>query len=451
MPQPRTKSGVNRRSPFPMTKKRRYQAIAVNHERVEALIEKVAGARVAVGIDIAKTRQFAAFMTEDGVVHGIVRWQHPVESPDFLRLLSRLEGQGCQVEVAMEPSGTYGDALRSAMLGAGLPVFRVNPKRSHDAAEVYDGVPSLHDAKSASIVAKLHLEKLSEAWPVTSEHERALSAALRVLAIFEGQYRKNRNRLEALLARHWPELPRELDLKSATLLEVLIEFGSAQHLTRRADEARELMALVGRHFLDPSKIAAVLTASATSFGMEPTDEERVALQLIAAETRRCQKEASKAKRRVEKLTEHDGAAHRMRSVIGKTTAAVLVAAVGDPRRYHCATAYQKALGLNLKEHSSGERKKGGLHITKRGPGIARLYLYLAALRLLQADPIIRAWYAKKVKRQGGIAKRKAVVAIMRKVTMALWHVAHGAVFDASKLFDVSRLTLAAEPTAAVPA
>ena len=48
-------------------------------------------------------------------------------------------------------------------------------------------------------------------------------------------------------------------------------------------------------------------------------------------------------------------------------------------------------------------------------------------------------YLKKVKRDGGRAKVRAVVAVMRKLVMALWHVARGAEFDARKLFDVRRL------------
>ena len=105
---------------------------------------------------------------------------------------------------------------------------------------------------------------------------------------------------------------------------------------------------------------------------------------------------------------------------------------------------RKALGLNLKEKSSGKHQ-GALHITKRGPGVTRLFLYLAALRLVQRDPIVKAWYAKKVARQGGIAKNRAVVAVMRKLAKALWHVAGGVAFDSRKLFDVSRLRLAMEP------
>ncbi len=132
----------------------------------------------------------------------------------------------------------------------------------------------------------------------------------------------------------------------------------------------------------------------------------------------------------------------MAPVVGKTTAAVMVAALGDPRGYGSATAYLKSTGLNLKEKGSG-KKKGALHITKRGPGIVRLYLYLAALRLLQRDRVVRAWYQEKVRRQGGLAKSKAVVAIMRKLVLALWSVAHGEVFDSSKMFDTRRLKISA--------
>jgi len=37
---------------------------------------------------------------------------------------------------------------------------------------------------------------------------------------------------------------------------------------------------------------------------------------------------------------------------------------------------------------------------------------------------------------------KAIVAVMRKVARALWHVARGETFDVTKLFDVRRLDLA---------
>ena len=139
-----------------------------------------------------------------------------------------------------------------------------------------------------------------------------------------------------------------------------------------------------------------------------------------------------------------GSTKEMAVVVGKTTAAVIVAGVGDPLLYGSPQAFQKSLGLNLKEKSSG-KKTGALRITKRGPGVVRMFLWMAALRLIHNDPIIAAWYAKKVRRDGGRFKSKAVVAIMRKLSLALWHVARGSEFDASKLFDVTRLNLRVEP------
>ena len=76
----------------------------------------------------------------------------------------------------MEPSGSYGDAFRHFLWGRGIPVYRVSAKRSHDAAEVYDGVPSSHDAKSAAIIAKLHRDGASELWPLRTESQRDLRA-----------------------------------------------------------------------------------------------------------------------------------------------------------------------------------------------------------------------------------------------------------------------------------
>ena len=113
---------------------------------------------------------------------------------------------------------------------------------------------------------------------------------------------------------------------------------------------------------------------------------------------------------------------------------------------------EKACGLNLREKSRGETS-GRITITKRGAGVVRQVLYLFALRMLQASPAVRAWY----KRRRGYtedSKQRAVVAVMRKLVRALFHVARGDAFDASKLFDLRRLDLetkeAATPDDAAP-
>jgi hypothetical protein len=91
--------------------------------------------------------------------------------------------------------------------------------------------------------------------------------------------------------------------------------------------------------------------------------------------------------------------------------------------------------LNLKEQSSGKHQ-GKLKITKRGPSLARRWLFFAALRIVQQSPV-RKWYeAKKAKDQDrGIG---AVVAVMRKLCLALYSVAvRGEAFSLDRLFPGS--------------
>jgi transposase len=127
----------------------------------------------------------------------------------------------------------------------------------------------------------------------------------------------------------------------------------------------------------------------------------------------------------------------MGQLIGLVTTAVLISCNLDPRKYSCGSSFQKGLGLNLKEKSSG-RYKGQLKLTKRGNSTARKYFYLAALRLIQSDPLVKQWYDEK---KDPKVKMKTVIALMRKLAKAVWHVARGEAFDATKLFSLPKQTV----------
>lgn len=96
-------------------------------------------------------------------------------------------------------------------------MYRVSPKRVHDAAEVLDGVPSLHDAKAAELIGRLHRQGVSQAWPPPSEERRTVTVLLTQLRVNKGHLQSTGNRLEAQLSRHWPECLGLLGLDTATL------------------------------------------------------------------------------------------------------------------------------------------------------------------------------------------------------------------------------------------
>lgn len=417
-------------------KKRVYKATKVKKLNLEKLKNEVEGKDIVLSVDVAKEAFMAVVMGKDKERIITISWQHPFESQLFFdTILKELPWRS--LEVALEPSGTYGDCLRTYFQEQGVSVYRVSPKRSHDAAEVFDGVPSTHDAKASAIIGWLHLEGSSEIWPMQTNDQRELGAAIQSMKLHDKTFYCYINKLEGLTMRYWPELTQHLQLQSATLLELLMKYGSPESVAQDIEQAKRLMIKTGGSMLKGTKIAKVLESAKISLGVKCIEAERAVLQELCYEIRRLQKLRRQAKRKIEELTKNIDCVREMTPVIGKVTAAILYMTIGDVKEYDNAGSIVKTLGLNLKERSSGKHK-GLLRITKRGSGSARMYLYMAVLRLIRRESIIKAWYLKKVSRDGGI-KKKALVAIMRKLASALWHVGQGAKFDESKLFDVNRL------------
>lgn len=413
--------------------KRIYRATHVKQVNWRNVIQSTTGKALVLAIDVAKEEQFAVLMDDESQPHLMVKWMHPVETPALLKHLATLASQ--RLEVAMESTGVYGDTLRRQLALAGYCTYQVSTKRVSDAAEIYDGVPSLHDAKAAYIVGRLYWSGVAQPWRESSAQQREMKALCNCYELHSEHYGRNRNRLEAMLQRHWPEVPAYLALDSVTLEHLLIRYGSPQELARNSAAVEALMCKVSRGKLSQEKIQGLLEASQNSIGIPCVEEERMYLQHLGEEMRHSRLKQKAVRKKLQVLIHADEQLKPMGAMVGTLTTAMLLSNRLDPRHYSSACAYRKGMGLNLKEKSSG-KFKGRLKITKRGPGQARKYLYFSTLRMINHDPIAQSWYQAKVRANGDRGKIKYVVALMRKLACALWHVGQGEAFDARKLFTV---------------
>src|SRR3954466_3930174 len=218
-----------------MKESKPYAAVPVNRVALEPLTRGRAGCEVVVGFDVGKFEVLAVPRWGDQDFGRPWRIHNPEQIRDLVPLLVQL-GQGRALRLALEPSGTYGDPLRQALHDAGLSALRVSPKRAHDYAEVFDGVPSQHDGKDAAVVAELAAVGKASPWPYAARSEweqelaywvDGLDAQRRLLALWAG-------RLEGLLGRHWPEATRVLKVTSATLLRALAHYGGPAALAAGA-------------------------------------------------------------------------------------------------------------------------------------------------------------------------------------------------------------------------
>jgi transposase len=417
-------------------KSKAYRATAVNRIGAAQVSRGHPGQPLTVGLDIGKYRILAVGRWPDAQFERPWLVANPEPLPDLLALLRQL-GSEHAVTVALEPSGTYGDPLRQAVTDAGLPVQRVSPKAAPDYAEVFDGVPAQQDGKDAAVVAELAALGKALPWPYAAKPvwEQEVVYWVEWLDAQRQIYGMWLDRLEALVARHWPEFTRVLKMSSATGLRLLAHSGSPAALAADPGAATPLRHW-GKKFLRPEKIAQVLASAQTTVGVRFGDVAQRRLQEYARPALAARREVRRSQRPLRAWAQDQPVLQAQGRVVGLPTACVLWASLGDPRQYGSGAAYRKAMGLHLVEHSSGTYQ-GQLRISKRGQPRVRRWLYLAVRRLIrQAGG--RDWYQAR-RQRGALATRKALVGVMRKLAVALYRVGvAGSVFAARRLFRAAR-------------
>ena len=246
-------------------------------------------------------------------------------------------------------------------------------------------------------------------------------------------------RLEAVLSRHWPEFGEWMDVREQkSALRMLATYPSPARVRAEPEMVKSLLREASRARLSAATVEGVVAGTQATLGVPMMAQEERLLSTLAMHALEARERADGLDHDMLELARDNAVFARLQPWMGTYTAAVIIT-LCDPLQYAKARQLEKACGLNLREKSSGEYH-GRLSITKRGPGLVRQLLYLFALRMLQESSAVRAWY---VRRRGYTeeSKRRAVVAVMRKLVRALFHVDRGATFDASKLFDLRRLEL----------
>ena len=403
-----------------------YSATSVKSIHVADMVLKRDGQACDVGLDVSKSEFLVVVRWSTGSFER--PWRvHLDELSLFVEKLNQL-AIGRDLVIAMEPSGSYCDPVRQVLHNAGFRVHRVKPKLSHDYAEVLDGVPSQHDGKDAACVAELSALKKRAEWPWDPTAQE-LKYEIDWMDAQQQSETKWLARLEGLLGRYWPEVTHILRMNSATLLKVLQKYGGPAALAADPNAAKQLKHWGGSK-LDDEKINRLLKSAANTAGVLSDSASVKQFQRYATEALKCRSEVTRAKKELKRLTANNEVVLRQSKVVGHGTAAVLWARLGDPNDYHCANAYCKAMGLNLKERSSGYWK-GHLKISKRGSSQVRRWLFFAALRYSH-NPWLAGWYQKRKNRGEGHAMR-AVVALMRKLSLSLYYVGRGSKFDVHRL------------------
>ena len=264
-----------------------------------------------------------------------------------------------------------------------LRLGRVNAKTAQswlskavkDHAETFDGVPSQHDGKDAVVIGELCWMGKSSPWPwqQRTEEDQALRFWVRKLdtALMSqaGVLREAGGAAGPALAGGWG---------TAQAVGTDADTGDCA-LGRAAVPAKDPTAAAvlqgfGGHYLSEQKIQRVIASASSTLGVRMSPWQVRELQATAEAIGLQRQQIAECKQELKKLARKHPVIQAKAPAIGLVSACALAMCLGDVRNYASAAAYRKAMGLNLKERSSG-MYKGKLSLSKRGLSVrARKWL-----------------------------------------------------------------------------
>jgi len=106
--------------------------------------------------------------------------------------------------------------------------------------------------------------------------------------------------------------------------------------------------------------------------------------------------------------------------VGPASSAAIVATVSDIRRFDHPKRLVAYLGLDCRVHESGSSVRGKGYLTKKGDGLLRHALFMAAFIAARRNPDLKAYYERK--RAEGMHHTAILCAVERKLVHIIWAV-----------------------------
>jgi transposase len=373
------------------------------------------------GVDIASETHLVAVVGSAGEI--TVKPTAFAEDAAGYQKLFELLGAPVDLLVAMEATGHYWKNLFAALAAAGFSVALLNPLRTHRfAGEELERTKT--DAIDALGIARFAAQKrppptqLPDA--VTEELRELVRLRERLLQDFGDRLRQ----LHRLVDLGFPEFTRYVrGLDTELASAILHDYPTAAAF--RGVSVKRLAALRydTRHKVGPELAQTLVEAAQRSVGRHHGPAYRVQVRYVCEDLDILRRRLRELDRDLEgKLGEHEvGSLLTTIDGIGPTTAARLIAELGDPARFRAASSLAAYVGVIPALNQSGKRQSTRAPITPLGNARLRAALWMPTLTAVRRNPWLRAYYQRLCAR--GKLPKIALVACMHKLLFAVYSVA----------------------------
>ena len=402
--------------------------------RMNEKLEAITPRTLVVGVDVAKSLQWARFVDYRGMEQGkALSFQNNRQG--FEAIVARIEGI-CnnkilrepfdRVVIGMEPTGHYWKPLANYLMKAGYRVVGVNPYHTKKSKELDDNSQTKSDKKDALTIARLVKDGryFDPYLPQDVYGELRGLANARVSVLKRNSAVKNT--ITAILDEYFPEIwtvfkkplkgkaSRQI-LRSCPFPTLVLELGEAGVLAEIKKAVKKTVGL--------KKVRQLISAAKTSIGVRYGQEAaKMRLGWLLDELELLEKQLAEVESAMEKMLHATGYAEQILDIkgIGVVTAASFMGEVGDPLRFRNARQIANYAGYNLVEDSSG-KSKSETCISKRGRKQLRSVLYQMAFTMVGKNDEMKALYNHLITRKANpLKKKQALVVVSKKIITVIF-------------------------------
>ena len=371
--------------------------------------------KIYVGIDMAKDK--FDYCAMDDTLNILCRGSNRENRNERFRELSdlfrTLKSTGTMMKIGMESTGIYHIPLYNHLRAYGFPVRILNglEVRGMKQSRVRK---TTNDAIDAESIARYLMIREEKETFVVPDNFRNLRELITAYSIVTEKIRTTKNNLIRALDMIFPGLSNAVDINADTV-DMLSTFVTPEDFI--SADPGEIEKYVSKRRYD--RIMKIASDSPANLSMERS------LRMEISSLIRILKVLMDEKENIEKAMKSDPALenHVIMSIpgIGPVTGSVILGKICDINRFENAEKLVAFAGIDPVIKESG-KQRSQRSISKRGDSALRSAIYQSTLAAIRGNPVISEFYHRKV--DGGMPKKKALVAASRKQCHIIWSVWH---------------------------
>jgi transposase len=400
-----------------------------------------------VGIDIAKEKHYAFFGTAVGKAL-LRRLIFENNRDGFEMLLSRtqtiLKQEGInKVVFGVEPTADYHKPLCEYLIKKNFPLVLVSNGAVKHNRELLDGRWDKNDTKDSANVADLICQGKFLYYDYPSQQVRDLRHLLSLKQKLKSQEHSIRMRIRNhLVSQFFPELDKFYGQREQENLAIVKWCLNPQKIAGM--DPKEFFRLAtgrGKGDIQRQRLLSIQDAARQSIGCEAGDSVSFEAKMLVDQLVELRELIKKLNSRITELSGQLPGYQSLLSIpgIGPATAAVVLAAIGDPHRFTSAKQVLKLAGLDLSASRSGKNAAQVTpRLSKKGKAKLRYALYQSALIASYSNKYFIEYFTRLLsgrEREKGIKTKMRVKAAAKILVIAWTIMKNGEMFQGEHLLN----------------